>query len=482
LLSLVLVVGLGVRLVDLNQQGETWDEVAYYDAAHHFFNNLQHRDFNADHWDANHEHPPVAKFIYMAVSIPSFETDTPDQFGAGRVASSAMGLLTVCLVFLIGRRLANNRVGLLAAVTLAFLPIFIAFNLVYGLDTPTTFFFALTAWVFLEAIMRRNHWLYLLAALVAGLAIGTRLSNLLVLPALLSMWVIWRWPFTKKTGFQRVELVHVLTYATVPFLAFFATWPWLWTSNWQNHLSQTFGHWSAVVVPYLGKIVVAPVPYYAVYFLAVTPGLFIVLFGYFVWRALKSMRREWLVVLAWFVVPFAFSFFGTRQGGFRYMLQVMPAMALGVGLALDQLLERMKRRDQVVLIGVFLVYLAIQVLAVRPYYLDYYNEFVGGPKVVAAHRWFQVGWWNEGTEATVNWFNTHVDASAGVAYLAIPDRSERLLWDTGSATDLAHARYVITNPNAEWFTTDPHRLDGFHVIHEETALGAPIASVYERNQ
>lgn len=492
-LALILVVGFTIRLVDLNRQGETWDEVAYYDAGYQYFNNLQHRDFNADHWNANREHPPVGKYVYMLASLNPYQTNTSNAFGPGRMASAIMGMLTVLVTFLIGRRLVNDRVGLLAAVTLATLPIFVGLNLVLGLDTPTAFTCTLTVWLFLKAVERRSHWFYLASALMAGLAIATRLSNLLVLPTLLVIWIIFRWPHRQgsrdkqdsrfqipDSGFRWTELLHVATFAIVPFLTVFMVWPWLWASNWRDHLDSTIGHWSPVVVVFLGKIQIAPPSYYFVYLLAVIPGAVLAVLVWFIWRALRTRRTAWLVVLAWLLIPFAFSFFGTRQGGFRYLLQVTPAIALGVGLVLDELMARLALGHRIVLTTAFLVYLVIQLIGIRPYYLDYYNEFVGGPKTVASNRWFQIGWWNEGTEATVTWFNGHAEPGSTVAYLAIPDRSKRLLWDDFSVVGLDQARYVITNPNAEWFALDQYRLSDFRPIYEERAFGAPIAIVLER--
>ena len=485
LLAIIVVAGFAVRFADLNRQGETWDEIAYFNAGKQYAYNIHHLDFNPDHWDSNFEHPSVGKLIYAAASVNAYRKNVTD-YTPGRVASTIMGMLTVLLVFLIGRRLVNDRVGLIAAVTLAFMPCFIAYNLVLGLDTPTALMFTLTAWVFIEAMLRRNHWLYLLAAVAAGLAIGTRLSNLLVLPTILAMWVIWRWPFKQgakgstSTGFSRAELWHVLTFATVPFVALVALWPWLWGSSWQNHLNQTIGHWSAIQVVFLGHVQVAPVSYYLVYLLAVIPGLILFALGWFLWRTVRTARRERLLVLAWLVIPFSFSFFGTRQGGLRYLLAIVPAIALATGFVLDELMVKMRRSSQWVLAGTLVCYLLVGVSAVRPYYLDCYNEFTGGPKVVAANRTFQIGWWNEGVDASVLWLNGHAESNAKVAFLAVPERSQHLLRADLQQVDVSQSTYAIVNPSYLWYNSAPAALGGFSSVHEEQALGASVASVLKR--
>ena len=145
--------------------------------------------------------PPLFKvtlgslyFLYTHLLLP----DPTDQQAAlatelwltffqytGRLASAALGLLTVALLFTLGKRLYNPTVGLLAAFLLAvaFLPVREAHFAVN--DTPLTFLVVLTLYL-AAGILRRSRWLdYLATGFAIGLASATKYTGVYLLAALL---------------------------------------------------------------------------------------------------------------------------------------------------------------------------------------------------------------------------------------------------------------------------------------------------------
>lgn len=466
------------RLWGLNGAGETWDEVAYFDAGQSYVHNLRTLDGQAADWDANHEHPPVGKWLYAAVSLGAYRAHIVDYTG-GRALSAVLGTLTVLLTMLIGVRLYSRRIGLLAGGILALLPIMIALNRVYGLDTPTTFFFALTTWLLLVGLQAKRPAIWwLLCAVSLGLAIGTRLSNLLLYPFLVTVVAVVRWPVWQQRK-QLAELWWIVAFALIPPLVVLLLWPWLWQDS-LAHLQLTLGHWSPVASYLFGMTREWGAAYFLVYFLVTTPVVLLGLLVIFLVRTvLRRRTADWLVLL-WIGWVAAFSFYSLRQGGIRYLLPMMPAVAIACAVGLSSLAQHLRFKQAFGwLTGGLVGYLLITACWSQPYQLDYYNEVVGGTAGVAKTQHFQLGWWGEGVESAVVWLNTTAPTGASVTFRAIPDRTQRLL-----RTDLIRSdegTYVITN----WFDRhwqgefDPATI-GYERVYSVDTHGASLAEVWQR--
>lgn len=481
-LFLVPLVAFGLRFWGLDAAGETWDEVAYFDAAHDYWENVNEgRWQDSAAWLPNREHPAIAKWLYMAPSLSAFEAGVSDLH-PGRLLSAFLGTLTVLLTMLIGRRLYDERVGVLAGVIFALLPTSIAFSRVLGLDTPTTFFFTLTIWLFIEALeAKRLGWVWHLVAAVAfGLALGTRFSSALLWPLLGALALIYYWPAWRQ-GKQFGQLAWSALYLVVPPLIVYATWPWLW-SDFAAHWDQTIGHWNPVSGFFLGVIQFPGIVYYLLYYLVSFPALVVLASVFFASRTLvRGSRSDW-VVLIWFLAVFAFALYGLRQGGIRYLLALTPALALGVAAWITELASRMKRYPQAAwaLPAILVAYLGVHAVLHQPYQLDYYNEFSGGTAEVAKKKLFQVGWWGEGVDEAVEWLNAHAPFDATLSFTAIPDRAQqRLRKDFDHTAGLPD--YILTNPAYAWYMTEYPGLGRYYQrVYSVDVQGASIASVWER--
>ena len=95
--------------------------------------------------------------------------------------------------------------------------------------------------------------------------------------------------------------------------------------------------------------------------------------------------------------------------------------------------------------GAFGLYLVVTVARVHPYTLDYYAEHVGGPKTVAARRWFEVGWWGEGISEAVDFVNAHAAPDAKVYRLLQPVHVNWLRHDLWAETPPGAADWIIVN-------------------------------------
>jgi len=135
----------------------------------------------------------------------------------GRVAAVLLGIATVYLVYLLGKRMCGRGVGLLAALFMAAMPIHVMHSRFLAVDVPATFL-VVAALIFAFRIPE-GHRLrdYLLSGLFAGLAAGTKYSaGLVILSPIVAHLA------TGKAGpFRRVlsgKLASVLIAAAAGFL------------------------------------------------------------------------------------------------------------------------------------------------------------------------------------------------------------------------------------------------------------------------
>lgn len=100
---------------------------------------------------------------------------------SGRLIALVLGILTVYLVYLLGKRAYGRRAGILAALFMAILPIHVMHSKFLAVDVPATFFVTLA--LLFAVRIPEGHRLrdYLLSGLFAGLAAGTKYNAGLVI-------------------------------------------------------------------------------------------------------------------------------------------------------------------------------------------------------------------------------------------------------------------------------------------------------------
>ncbi len=134
-------------------------------------------------------------------------------------------------------------------------------------------------------------------------------------------------------------------------------------------------------------------------------------------RAPRARDRATLICLAWLVIPLGVAASPVRQDGVRYVMPCLTALALCAAAGWDHLatlVERRLRGAFVACSAAVVAYLAIVLVRVHPYYLDYVAEQVGGAGTVAEHAWFETAWWGEGVDRGVDYVNAHAQPNARV--------------------------------------------------------------------
>lgn len=103
----------------------------------------------------------------------------------GRLTNVVISLVAVLLIYLIGKRLYNRRVGLLAALFLAICPVFVQEAHYAKPDVLAGFIGLLLLWVSSSILERENIRDYLTTGILFSLGVATKSSMALVLPTIL---------------------------------------------------------------------------------------------------------------------------------------------------------------------------------------------------------------------------------------------------------------------------------------------------------
>lgn len=357
----------------------------------------------------------------------------PDRVDASllplvRLPTVVLAALCVSLLFLWGRRLVGRQTALIAALLLAFDPLFLAHSRVLHHDALATIFISLSVVLLFNyaAVRQSGAGAYLAGSgVLAGLALLSKGTSLaLVLFA--GLFLAWLWLGQKRPlrGIVAAGLVWLGLAAGV-FILF---WPAMWVTPGQV-LGQVFGwvlasadvgdvvettsfNWAGRM-PNLGILF-----YPANWLLKSTPLTLIGLAGLVGWwRVPRNRNRRgvgvWLVIFtALFAVLLTV---GDKRDG-RYLLPVYPGLCLLAAAGLEWVGQRLvglqplrlhpvwAKSGLAVLFGLLLAGFS---LPWYPYYHSYYNPLIGGSRL--APRLVKVGW-GEGMEQVAAYLNRQPDA------------------------------------------------------------------------
>ena len=188
-LILVLTVGGYLRIVGLD-----WDEEQHLHPDERFLtmveSSIEPVESVADYFDTeasslNPENRGHRFFVYgtLPIFIVRYLAEGMGQTGygevylIGRVLSAIADVLTVFVVFMLGTRLFNQRVGLLSAVFSAFAVLQIQQSHFFTVDTFTTFFMILALYFAVEVSKSSNDDLRISSFIFFGLTLGMGVAS-----------------------------------------------------------------------------------------------------------------------------------------------------------------------------------------------------------------------------------------------------------------------------------------------------------------
>lgn len=495
----IFLVALGIRLYDLNGTGATWDEWGYFTPALYYYTAIKQGSSSPEYWKVNNEHPPLAKYIYVYayskderfLNVLQGKAQRQDYFTGdiyrnGRIASAVLNSLTVVVLFIYASRYFGAVVGIISSMILMLLPQFLGHGKIAALDSPTAFFYTLAVFAFHYAIEKDSWKSWILAWIATGLAISTKYSNFTLFIMFGVIYVIWKFP---EMLLKKRPVWHWKTalLPVVALLLLFAMWPWLWHNPIEN-FKESVAHWTGSPPKefFLGEAREAPLYYFLVYLFATTPLIVLILVLYGLFRIVRSRNLVSWILLIWFLTPLLWSFSTGVQDGMRYIYVIFPPLALVAGVGLRNL---PKWRWMFFAVIIFLV---IANIRVHPYYIDYYNILVQGPKGVYDNKMLEFGWWGEGKKEMIEWINKNAELNAIVGtkfspYIDISGwRQDIRFVDLELINYSGHLDYVATNTYWEWYNEyyDPippriKDLENYTLVKTVSVMEAPIVKIYK---
>ncbi len=236
LVDLLLVLGVVVsalipRILLALQLDVVTDEVVYILGGKVYLPLLKILPKYSLQWQYNYEHPPFVKILIgSAIAINAAIGHPLGELFAARIPSILFGTLLVVMIFLLGRAPFGRVIALLAALCLAVSPWLVYFSALAYLDMTMTALISIAFLLVWHAIHRP--WLYLLIALLVGLATASKYTAVLAIPGMVLytlyyfLGIRWRIPKAERPRVPWLWWIAALILAPLVFLASDpAVWP-----------------------------------------------------------------------------------------------------------------------------------------------------------------------------------------------------------------------------------------------------------------
>lgn len=430
---LIFVFAVSLRLWNLNQMGRTWDEAFYVDQGHKLIDSIANKNFKDSIWYRDPDPPALAKYIYgfadhfsLGKIISCDREFCSYDFTSARLMSVLFSSLTVALVVLMGWEYVSFFVGITAGIIFAMLPIFLGLSQLVTIESILIFFFTASVYSFTRFLKTFSVKSMVICGVLLGLAIGTKYTNIILVPLFISIYLIWKSLKSKKD--KKLFNVKLLFLIPISAATFFVIWPIAWFHldyilQWERSIRFSAVANHSIPEVFFGRLMPVPIIYYFVYWLITTPFL-VLLFFLFGLKKISNEKR-WILysILVWFLWPFAQSFLNMKQHGVRYIIEIYAPLSLIAAIGFNGLLRNFVRIKLLKAIFLFalILYLALILKGITPYYLDYFNVVVGGTREVYISKSFQLGWWGQGIREAALYISKNAKRGSKIGVAISPD-------------------------------------------------------------
>ena len=422
-----------------SRNSATWDEPDHIYSA---YMQAKHGDFGL-----NPEHPPLIKslgalpLLNMQFKMPPlqgrpyrleeavggreflFGNDANAILFRVRIATSSITILLALLVFLAAREMFGTGAGLIALSLIAFDPTLLAHSALMTTDAGGACFLFASIYAFYRYAGSPSKTRLVLAGLVAGLALASKHSSVLLFPMLLLLSLVEVvWP-------QAPQRRHLLRFAGALVAIVLLSVGVLWASYGFRYAARIDGlqlnpavgaqfarvpsHAAGVALAavarlhllpesylygfahvlvqskaftsfLLGTIYPHPVWFYFPVAMVIKSSLtFLILFAITGWAIATGRlrgRREILTMALPAAIYMVFAMAGGMNIGVRHVLPIYVFLSVLIAGAAWTLIQRDRRWLYAVV--VLLVFQAVSVVHAFPAYISYANEAAGGPSAV----------------------------------------------------------------------------------------------------
>lgn len=264
--------------------------------------------------------------------------DMEPLFLIGRYTTATLGTLSIAIVYVIGRRLFNDRVGLIAACLFAVESINVWTSHLVNTDVPLTFFFLLSFYFAAKLYQTGDRWAYAGAAFFGAIAINIKIIGVGA-GVMFALWHVmrcmdhedkkWRWFFSREILLSVIAFLAGII-VTNPTLVFgvhkFIAFHYNVYSNVYDEVpyaSEGNGYYTYMMILYRN--------FGLPFFLVSIAGLLYSLF--------KRTRID-VILLCYLVVMFLILGGTTFLVQNRYLMILFPVMFIVVGRFLDSSVDR----------------------------------------------------------------------------------------------------------------------------------------------
>jgi len=326
------------------------------------------------------EHGTCLDVAHALLQLPGLPLDR--ALFLGRWAVLALGMVLVTLVGHGTGELTGSWTAVAALFLITFDPNILAHSALLTTDLAVTCLMYGSCLAFFRLAARPTIGRAITTGLILGLALGTKLSALLLMLVPLLTLAREHRPRNLLLGLVVAPSVALFTLWAVyrfevgiwPSLGIRLPLPTYWDNLLHLWQHQSFGQRAF----FLGHVSNRGWWYYfPVLFLIKTPLSTLLLFGWALVRL--SLRRECrlLMLLVLPLLYFALAMVSRINIGYRHILPVIPFI---ISIAATAFRPAGRSRPLLYLSSALALWLALSSLSVHPYYLAYFNEAVGGPE------------------------------------------------------------------------------------------------------
>lgn len=323
-LAPIIVVSVILRFWDLGSVGFNSDEAVYSGQAATLAGHVEYARF----FSIYRAHPLLFQFIVSLIY------KLGASYESSRMVSATLGVMTVIVVFYLGKVLSNRNVGIFASILLGAMPYHVIITRQALVDVPMSFFFALTM-LFLIQYQRndRRIWLFATGA-SAGLTFLSKEVGILSLIVILCLLL-----FSRKLDVKNILIVSsAFLLAISPYLILLAL------RKEASQLASLYVQWQMS----------RPPNHTASFYLDILPGS--MGYGIFAFSllgilyTLKRIKLQYIVLLLWFLIPYIFFQFWPVKG-FQYLISLVPALCLLVAMMLDSTWLKKTKYSKILTLG-----------------------------------------------------------------------------------------------------------------------------------
>lgn len=417
---LIFIFALSLRLWNINMAGRWSDENALVHKGYTVIELIRRGDFGNHFWynDAA-GHPLLSTYFYGLASYLDFirydtssnltyyddNSFSPWKGGAifqydlffSRIVSVIISSLAVVLVFIIGYYYFSLFTGIVASLILAMLPHFLGYSQFVTYESWVVTFFTISTFSYYLFLEKRSKFLLILTGIFTGLTLQVKESTVIIFALYITTFYVWK----KITG-KNIFFWHLVIITFIAVITFIAIWPNLLfhIPDYYKFINELWFHDRGNIPELLfGKHMGAHFFYYPIAFLITTPILILIL-NFIGIKASYSKKKNWIfpALIIWFLVPFIMMLFHHRQNMVRYIIEIYTPVALLSAIGFEHLIKLFTNNKIIKYFAIIplFAYLFYILLNLTPYYVEYYNELVGGTKNVYENKLFFLGWFGEG--------------------------------------------------------------------------------------